>query len=97
MSIYYQRKRNMKRRYVYGGGLIDSIINAVTSQAAKEVASHAVKEVSKKALTETGNRLTQKAVNKILPPPKKGGNLNEQSIQILQKYGVIPIEEYVKQ
>ena len=92
MTMYYQRKRNVRRRYVYGGGLLDSLISAVTSQAAKEVASHAVKEVSKKALTEVGNRV----VNKILPPPNKGGNLNNQSIQILQKYGAIPIEEYVR-
>lgn len=94
--MYYQRKRNVKRKYTYGGGLFDSIIAAVTSQATKEVVQESAKQVAKKALTETGNRLTQKAVNKILPPTKKGASLNNQSIQILQKYGAIPIEEYVR-
>ena len=90
----YERKRNMKRQYVYGGGLLSNIISTLTSQASKEAVTQAAKQVATKALTETGNRLTQKAINKIIPP--KGKGLNEKSKAIANKYGVIPIEEFVK-
>ena len=90
--MYYSRKRHVKRKYVYGGGLLDSLLSAVTSQAAKEVGTHVAKEVTKKALTEVGNR----GVQKIIGPPKRGNGLNNNSIEILKKYNAIPIQDYVK-
>ncbi|MGY0408669.1 MAG: hypothetical protein ACWIPJ_10015, partial [Polaribacter sp.] len=78
-----------------GKGLIDSVINAVTSQAAKEIASNAEKQVTTKTLSEIGS---QKVVNRIIPP-KKGKVLTDEFKSILSKYifkHTIPIEEYVK-
>ena len=95
MSMYYERKRNMRRRYTYGGGFFDSVISGITSSTAQQVAKDVATEVGKKALTEAGNRLSQKALNKIIPPPK-GRGLNAKSRAIIEKYGIVPIQEFVK-
>ena len=95
--MYYYKKSKTN-----GSGLIDSLIGAVTSQAAKEVA----KEVGKKAIVELGNRASKKVIDRIIPPPTiaerqipynlpmyKGKGLTEDSQNILSKY--IPIQDYV--
>ena len=90
--MYYYEKN---RRVTTGGGLLDSLIGAVTSQAAKEVASSAAKEVAKKTFTEVGNRGMMKIVDKIISPKRSRG-LNEINKTKLSKY-IVPIQDFVKQ
>ena len=84
---YYKKNKKTKKT---GGGLLDSFINAVTS----EVVKNASKQVATKALTEVGSRASEKVINKILPR-KGNGLVTEKSKAILGKYA-IPIQDYVR-
>ena len=57
-------EKGFQRKYQYGGsGLLDTLMSAVTSNAAKEIATN----VGKKAITEVGNRTTKKVIDKVIP------------------------------
>lgn len=55
-------KGNKKKRYS-GSGFFDSLISAVTSNTAKEIATN----VAKKALTDLGNKASEKVIDKVFP------------------------------
>ena len=92
-------EKGIKRKYCYGGsGILDSIISAVTSNTAKNIAT----EVGKKAMTEAGNRAAQKVINKVLPEEKQSGGNNRPSNRAkldkyLQQPKVKTLEEIIKE
>ena len=74
-------EKGFQRKYQYGGsGLSDTIMSAVTSNAAKEIATN----VGKKAVTEVGNRTTKKVIDKVIPKNRHilDKHLNDNEIHI---------------
>ena len=59
-------KRRLKKRYAIGGsGILDSILQFLTSQTAKQLASSAAKEIGKTAL-DAGKTLAVEAGKKLI-------------------------------
>lgn len=99
-----KKNRGRKKKYVYGGaGIIDSLMNVITSNAAKEVATN----LAKNAATSAGTKLTEKAINKLIPKSKqlvpktkdltpKSKDLSPEAQKILSKYKAVKIQDYVK-
>lgn len=75
-------KKGYVKKYAYGGsGLFDSLVNAVTSSTAKQLASTAVKQIATETAKYAGKQIVDKTVEKLFTP-----KLTSESQAILDKY-----------
>ena len=84
-------EKGFQRKYQYGGsGLLDTLMSAVTSNAAKEIA--------KKSATEIGNRATKKLIDKIMPSNRHilDKHLHDSIAERYRRGEVINVEDYIK-